>query len=239
VASYLGIYSDKKRASRQSSERHLAGSDKRASSVLIRACQRVGSRFDLPPKTEHYLKSELSKPQLDWHIDLLNRRSGNTSDSHPFSILHHLMRLSQHPALVPRFEPTTAEDAIRSCPKLQSVTECLKEIETKSEKVLIFTRSIDMQQLLALTLEHVFGFQVHIVNGATGRYKTGNYILLALNANPLHTSNRNLSFRFSAGSGGNWDDQILEFVDSLPVRRGVLDSCIVLFSFWAECPYPA
>jgi hypothetical protein len=125
--------------------------------------------LDLPPKTEHYLKSVLSKPQIDWQIDLLNRRSGNTSESHPFSILHHLMRLSQHPALVPRFEPTTAEEAIRSSPKLQSVLECLKKIRSKSEKALIFTRSIDMQQLLALTLEHVFGFQVHIVNGATGK----------------------------------------------------------------------
>ena len=79
------------------------------------------------------------------------------------------MRLSQHPALVPRFEPTTAQEAIRSCPKLQSVIECLKNIKNESEKVLIFTRSINMQQLLALTLEHVFGFQVHIVNGATGK----------------------------------------------------------------------
>ncbi len=125
--------------------------------------------LDLPPKTEHYLQSVLSKEQVDWHIDLLNRRTGNTSESHPFSILHHLMRLSQHPALVPRFEPTTAEEAIRSCPKMQSVIECLKSIRAKSEKALIFTRSIDMQQLLALTLEHVFGFQVHIVNGATGK----------------------------------------------------------------------
>ena len=125
--------------------------------------------LDLPPKTEHYLKSELSKAQVDWHIDLLNRRSGNTPDSHPFSILHHLMRLSQHPALVPRFEPTTAEEAIRSCPKLQSVIECLKQVRAKSEKTLVFTRSIDMQQLLALTLEHVFGFKVHIVNGTTGK----------------------------------------------------------------------
>ncbi|HTR24877.1 MAG TPA: SNF2-related protein [Terriglobales bacterium] len=125
--------------------------------------------LDLPPKTEHYIPSELSKSQIEWHIDLLNRRSGNTGESHPFSILHHLIRLSQHPALVPRFEPTTAEEAIRSCPKLQSVIACLQQIRGKSEKALIFTRSIDMQQLLALTLEHVFGFQVHIVNGATGR----------------------------------------------------------------------
>lgn len=125
--------------------------------------------LDLPPKTEHYLNSPLSDSQINWHIDLLKRRSANTEESHPFSILHHLMRLSQHPALVPRFEAPTAEQALRTCPKLQSVIECLKEIRAKSEKALIFTRSIDMQQLLALTLEHVFGFQVHIVNGATGK----------------------------------------------------------------------
>lgn len=125
--------------------------------------------LELPPKTEHYLKCKLSDAQLSWHIDLLNRRSSNTPESHPFSILHHLMRLSQHPALVPRFEPTSAEEAIAACPKLQIVIECLKNIKARSEKALIFTRSIDMQQLLALTLEHVFGFQVHIVNGATGK----------------------------------------------------------------------
>jgi hypothetical protein len=125
--------------------------------------------LDLPPKAEHYLRCELSKKQLDWHIDLLNRRSGKTPDSHPFSILHHLMRLSQHPSLVPSFQPTTPEEAISSCPKLQTVIQCLTEIKKQSEKALIFTRSIEMQQLLALTLEHVFGFKVHIVNGASGK----------------------------------------------------------------------
>jgi hypothetical protein len=125
--------------------------------------------LDLPPKHEHYLESDLSQVQVDWHIDLLNRRSGSTPESHPFSILHNLIRVSQHPALVPRFEPTTAEDAIRSCPKLESVIECLKKIESASEKALIFTRSIDMQQLLALTLEYAFRLPVHIVNGASSK----------------------------------------------------------------------
>ena len=125
--------------------------------------------LDLPPKYEHYLESKLSQAQVDWHIDLLDRRSGNKPESHPFSILHNLMKVSQHPALVPRFEPTTPTEAIRNCPKLESVVQCLQEIRLKREKALIFARSIDMQQLLALTLEHVFKFPVHIVNGATGK----------------------------------------------------------------------
>ena len=113
--------------------------------------------------------SELSQAQIDWHIDLLNRRSGNSHESHPFSILHHLMKVYQHPDLMPPSQAPTGEQAIRNCPKLESVVRCLEEIRRKSEKALIFTRSIDMQQLLALTLEHVFGFRIHIVNGATGK----------------------------------------------------------------------
>jgi len=129
--------------------------------------------LELPPKYEHYLKSEMSAAQIDWHVDLLNRRSGNTRDSHPFSILSNLMRVSQHPRLVPSFEPPSMpEEAIRDCPKLQSVINCLKDIRRESEKALIFTRSIDMQQLLALTLEHVFNFKVYIVNGATKKSGT-------------------------------------------------------------------
>jgi len=124
---------------------------------------------DLPPKYEHYLESKLSQTQVDWHIDLLDRRSGSKPESHPFSILDSLMKVSQHPALVPRFEPTTPAEAIHNCPKLESVIQCLREIRLKREKALIFARSTTMQQLLALTLEHVFKFPVHIVNGATGK----------------------------------------------------------------------
>jgi len=63
----------------------------------------------------------------------------------------------------------TPEQTIRNCPKLASVVQCLEEIRLNAEKALIFTRSIDMQQLLALTLEYVFGFRIHIVNGATSK----------------------------------------------------------------------
>ena len=42
--------------------------------------------LDLPPKHEHYLESDLSQAQLNWHIDLLNRRSGSTPEES--SVLH-------------------------------------------------------------------------------------------------------------------------------------------------------
>lgn len=124
--------------------------------------------LDLPPKHEHYLSSDLSAAQINWHVDLLSRRSGSTKESHPFSILHSLMKVYQHPLLMSPLESPTSDAAIRACPKLASVISCLQEIRDKSEKALIFTRSIDMQQILALTLEHIFGFRVNIVNGSSG-----------------------------------------------------------------------
>lgn len=125
--------------------------------------------LELPPKHEHYLDSVLSQEQIDWHLDLLSRRSADTARSHPFSILHNLMKLYQHPFLMSSLVTPTGQEALRQCPKLRSVIECLKQVRARSEKALVFTRSIDMQQLLALTCEEIFGFRIHIVNGATGK----------------------------------------------------------------------
>jgi Holliday junction resolvase len=55
------------------------------------------------------------------------------------------------------------------CPKLARVLECLRDVRTRGEKALVFTRSLPMQQLLAPVIETEFGLGVDIVNGATSR----------------------------------------------------------------------
>jgi len=80
------------------------------------------------------------------------------------------MRLYQHPALVPRYEPAAAQEAISRCPKLVAVLGCLHSIRGRGEKALIFTRSLDMQQLLAIVIGSEFGLDVQIINGATRRH---------------------------------------------------------------------
>ena len=79
------------------------------------------------------------------------------------------MRLSQHPALVPRYEPIEAAEALAQCPKLRMVLDCLHDIKVQREKALIFTRTLDMQQLLAQVIDAEFGLHVDIINGATSR----------------------------------------------------------------------
>src|SRR5207247_4894694 len=60
-------------------------------------------------------------------------------------------------------------EAIERCPKLRAVLKCLHSIQAKGEKALIFTRSLDMQQLLTMVIGAEFGLNIDIINGATNR----------------------------------------------------------------------
>jgi superfamily II DNA or RNA helicase len=110
---------------------------------------------DLPTKYEHRLSCHLSPKQRSDHLAILGRVHAGGEENHPLSLLHHLMRLSQHPALVPRYEPIEVVEALVQCPKLQKVLDCLHTIKLKREKVLIFTRTLDMQQLLATVIQQL------------------------------------------------------------------------------------
>jgi SNF2 family DNA or RNA helicase len=124
----------------------------------------------LPTKHEHQLMCNLSPEQRQWHLGLIGRAHTGGEGNHPLRILQDLMRLYQHPTLFPRYEPVADDEEIKRCPKLAVVLECLDGIRAKGEKALIFTRSLDMQQLLARVFSAVFGFNVDIINGATRRH---------------------------------------------------------------------
>ena len=70
---------------------------------------------------------------------------------------------------MPRYEPIEVAEALAQCPKLKTVLACLRHIRVKREKALIFTRTLDMQQLLAKVIDAQFGLHVDIINGATSR----------------------------------------------------------------------
>jgi hypothetical protein len=124
---------------------------------------------DLPTKHEEKLRCGLSDVQRNWHLEILGRARKGGDENHPFSLISQLMRVYQHPALLPSFEPIASAEAIRLCPKLGCMVDCLERIRSNSEKALIFTRSLDMQQLLQSVLQERFGIGAEIVNGATPR----------------------------------------------------------------------
>lgn len=124
---------------------------------------------ELPRKHEHVLECDLSSKQRDWHVDLVSRARSGGAGNHPFSLISQLMKVYQHPALVPRYEALPFSEAVDQCPKLKRVLECLREIRRHGEKALIFTRSLNMQQILSSVIGEEFGIGVDIINGITSR----------------------------------------------------------------------
>lgn len=124
---------------------------------------------DLPLKHEHVLECELSPSQREWHKDLIQRAREGGWGNHPFALLQQLMMVYQHPSLVPRYEPPSPEEAVKQCPKLAKTMECLRRIRSRGEKVLLFTRSLNMQDILARVIAAEFGIEVEILNGQITR----------------------------------------------------------------------
>lgn len=127
----------------------------------------------LPKKIEHKIMCDLSPIQREHHIDYMHRaRQGS---DHPFALIQGLMKLYQHPALIPKFDPIEANNfksMKEQCPKLVEFLKVMDMIKSKGEKALIFTRSLDMQQLLATSILESLGQRVDIVNGAASRKET-------------------------------------------------------------------
>ncbi len=124
----------------------------------------------LPSKEEHIISCELSSKQREWHLDIVGRAQTGGQGNHPFSLLSHLMKVYQHPGLVPRYEPLQPKEAIEQCPKLAEVLQCLRNVRERCEKALIFTRSVYMQEILATVIGAEFDLDVEIINGATSRH---------------------------------------------------------------------
>lgn len=124
----------------------------------------------LPAKHEHTISCDLSPRQRAWHLDIVDQVRKGGEGNHPFSLLQRLMRVYEHPGLIPRYEPLKPSDAVEQCPKLAEVIGCLRKVKENGEKALIFNRSLNMQQLLATVIGAEFNLDVDIINGATPRH---------------------------------------------------------------------
>ena len=126
----------------------------------------------LPTKHEHREFCNLSPEQREKHLDFVNRAHEGGEGDHPLTLLQHLMKLYQHPALVPKYEGFDTKnitEAFDQCPKLERVMDILDEIQGRNEKALIFTRSLAMQDLLTKAIRARFRIHADIINGLTSR----------------------------------------------------------------------
>ena len=122
----------------------------------------------LPKKHIHKKECFLAPEQRRRHVEYIASVRGNSQKGIHLSVIQGLMQLYQHPAIHP-YTPY-ADGAINlmtdDCPKLALLLDILKEVKRTREKALIFTRTLDMQQLLAAAIREAFGQRVDIVNGA-------------------------------------------------------------------------
>lgn len=143
--------------------------------AFIKRREKTDTLTGLPKKIEHKVYCELSPLQLELHNDYMRRAREGGDGNHPFALIQGLMKLYQHPALIPKYTSTpsdTLSKITEGCPKIDKFIEILEKVKRAGEKALIFTRSVDMQQLLAFTIYEAFGQRVDIVNGAADRNET-------------------------------------------------------------------
>lgn len=152
---------------------------------------------DLPEKHEHKIFCNLSAEQCERHVDFVGRAQAGGEGNHPFTMIHQLMKLYQHPDLLPEFiglDSSHVDDACKRAPKLEKVMEILSDIRAKGEKALIFTRTRYMQDILAIVLSSKFRLNVDIIRGGTSRKgSTGSF----------NNNRKNIIQRFRNSNGFN------------------------------------
>lgn len=86
---------------------------------------------------------------------------------HALPALTRLIEITSHPLLVQKEEEfSSVKQLIEGSGKLMKTLQILADIREKREKVLIFTRYREMQQILRLAVYHQFQIRPSIINGA-------------------------------------------------------------------------
>jgi len=128
---------------------------------------------ELPSKTVVRIACEMSAEDVNTHRQLISALSGAKRRGQHLGALQRLSAFYQHPSLL-RGEAgnQTHEQLLETSGKLRAVVEELRVIQRRGEKVLIFARFIDMQQILARVIQQEFNTPVSIINGATASAKS-------------------------------------------------------------------
>ena len=84
--------------------------------------------------------------------------------------IQRLLQICAHPFLVLPRRPAEL-DAVEACPKLDALLDALTEVEARGEKALIFARWIELQWLIAESVEGKFGRKVEVLNGSVPSHR--------------------------------------------------------------------
>jgi hypothetical protein len=126
--------------------------------------EKAGHLPDLPRKESHYVRIDISEQERELYGDLIMQAKARPA--HALSLLRAMRRLSDHPALYRGYQGVSDVRAfIGESPKLQRVLDIMRDIRHRREKVLVFTESLNMQQILREAFAAEFGIDAGIING--------------------------------------------------------------------------
>jgi len=119
---------------------------------------------DLPPVQPVDHDCEMSDLQ-----SLLYRRmqhaAAHGDSAARLAAIQRLLQICAHPFLVSSGS-RDGLDPVEACPKLRLLLEALGEVQARGQKALVFARWIDLQWLLADTIQSRLGVRVEVLNGA-------------------------------------------------------------------------
>lgn len=144
----------------------------------------VHSPFDDDPQDPHHATLAQTMPQIqrDVYDEILRARRSAPSDesNHPLAVLTRLRVASLHPSFAAPTAKTTwpstraiAYEQIAQSGKLIGLLKVLDAIKVTHEKAIIFVTSKDLQLLLAMWVQQIYGFRPHIINGDTSAISKG------------------------------------------------------------------
>lgn len=123
---------------------------------------------DLPEKRERRIECQMSRDEHDAHEACLDVLRQDGPPGRHLAVLQRLALLSQHPLLTSDGVPgISSEELVRSSSKLQRTLEVLEEIRSRQDKVIIFSRHVSAQNLLAQVIGDRMKIRVPIINGTT------------------------------------------------------------------------
>ncbi len=121
--------------------------------------------LNLPEKKEHVVICEMPQYQTDAYKKTIQQFKDGVL--HALPALTRLIEITSHPLLVQKEEEfSSVKQLIEGSGKLMKTLQILADIREKREKVLIFTRYREMQQILRLAVYHQFQLRPSIINGA-------------------------------------------------------------------------
>lgn len=140
---------------------------RRIGQLYIRRTKEEVLKGKLPEKVSHVINCDLTPIQVDYYNQIMFDFAASEQRS-PLPFIHKIKLISDCPYLLDRdVNKIEIEKLVQSSGRLTSMVNVLKDIESKQEKVIVFTEYRKTQNLIRRIVLNHFGLHVQVINGET------------------------------------------------------------------------